>query len=54
MKFKRTEDVVEARKKDQMEADYCKMKADLDYLAMMGDIDLDLDESEEEGDEDDE
>lgn len=52
MKFKRTEDVVEARKKDQLEADYCKMKADLDYLAMMGDIDLD--ESEEEGDEDDE
>lgn len=49
MKFKRTEDVVEARKKDQLEADYYKMKADLDYLAMMGDVDLD--ESEEEGDE---
>lgn len=47
MEFKRTNGVVEQRKKEQMEADYDRMKADIDYIAMMSDVDLT--ENEENG-----
>ncbi|UWG07317.1 MAG: hypothetical protein [Bacteriophage sp.] len=47
MEFKRINGVVEQRKKEQMEADYDRMKADIDYIAMMADVDLT--ENEENG-----
>ena len=40
MEFMKTEGVIEQRKKDQMTADYDRMKADIDYIAMMSDVDL--------------
>ena len=47
MEFKRTTGVVEQRKKEQMEADYDRMRADVDYIAMMAEVDLT--ENEEDG-----
>ena len=47
--FKRmTQDVREAREYEGMVADNKQLKADLLYIAMMADIDLDEDEAEEE------
>lgn len=47
MEFKRTTGVVEQRKKEQMEADYDRIRADVDYIAMMAEVDLT--ENEEDG-----
>lgn len=40
MEFKKNEDLEGNRKKEQMAADYDRMKADIDYIAMMSDVDL--------------
>ena len=45
---KMTGDVREAREYEGMVADSRQMKADLIYIAMMADIDLDEDDMEEE------
>ena len=45
---KRTGDVREAREYEGMVADSRQLKADLLYIAMMADIDLDEDDMEEE------
>ena len=39
--------VEEAREREQLVADNAKLKADLEYLAMMADIDMDEEEGEE-------
>lgn len=49
IKYNRVQSIENKRREEQTIAEYEKMKADIDYIAMMSDVDLTETDTNEEG-----